>query len=534
MEKTTARQPLRILHLEDNPNDTEMVRAVLEDEKIPCDVHRIETQRDFEAALEQGGWQLIISDFALPSFDGLKALAVAQQKCPGTPFILFSGTIGEEMAIESLKSGATDYILKQRPARLVAAVRHALREAEECRRREQAEEELRRSEERKRQLEAQFLRVQRMESIGSLAGGVAHDLNNALVPVLVGISYLRQRSHEPDTEQMLALMESSVRRGAEMIKQVLTFARGVDGKNTIIRIDFLFREMEKIVKDIFPKSIQWKVKFPADLWSVSGSATQLHQVLMNLCINARDAMPKGGQITLSAENVSRDDKQLAIGDITPGPFILITVADTGTGMSSEVLGKIFQPFFTTKEPGKGTGLGLSTSRHIVKNHGGFITVKSELDKGTTVHVYLPAVPKSAASEAEQRRAALPTGRGELIMVVDDEAAICEITKATLENYGYRVLVAGGGPEAVAVFAENRARIKLALTDTSMPFMDGRATCLALRKLNPKLRIIVASGASEHKDEDDTALRSRVDAFIQKPYTVDNLLTTVHEVLNRKE
>jgi len=393
---------------------------------------------------------------------------------------------------------------------------------------------LRRSEERKRQLELQFLRVQRMESIGSLAGGVAHDLNNALVPVLVGISFLRQKQHDPDTDQMLALMENSVRRSAEMIKQMLTFARGAEGKPTVIRVELLLRELEKIVRDVFPKSIQWRVKVPEDVWSVSGSTTQLHQVLMNLCINARDAMPKGGVIAMAAENISLDEQQVRIfPEIQPGRYLLINVSDSGVGMTPEVLEKIFQPFFTTKEPGKGTGLGLSTSRHIVRNHGGFITVKSELGKGTTVSVYLPAISKSSAEEEERKRPALPAGHGELILVVDDEAAICEITKATLENYGYRVLVAASGPEAVAIFAENRDKIKLALTDASMPYMDGRATCLALRKLNPNIKIIAASGNSERKEEEDTAFRVAVQAFIQKPYTVDKLVTTVHEVLTGK-
>jgi len=529
------REPLRVLHLEDNPHDTEMVCAVLEDDDIPCSVKRVQTQQEFEASLQEGGWQLILSDFDLPSYDGLKALAAARDKCPQTPFILFSGTIGEEMAIASLKNGATDYILKQRPARLAAAVRHALREAQEQQRRRQAEGDLQKSEERKKQIEMQFLRVQRMESIGSLAGGIAHDLNNALVPVLVGISYLRVKPHDPDTDQMLAVMETSVRRGAEMIKQVLAFARGVEGTQTAVRVDLLLREMEKIVKDVFPKTIQWKVRIAPDVWAVSGSPTQLHQVLMNLCINARDAMPKGGQITLSAENITLTEAQAqAHPDAVPGRYLLVTVKDTGVGMQPEILDKIFQPFFTTKEPGKGTGLGLSTSRHIVRNHGGFITVESEPDKGTAVRVHLPAVNKGDAVEGDQRRSTLPVGHGELILVVDDETAICEITKATLENYGYQVVTANSGPEAVAIFAEKRNEIKLALTDASMPFMDGRATALALRQLNPQLRIIAASGTGERAEEEDTGFRNKVDAFVQKPYTVDKLLVTVNEVLNRKK
>jgi two-component system cell cycle sensor histidine kinase/response regulator CckA len=516
-----AKESLQILHLEDNPNDSELVSAMLQGEGISCTLCRVETRHDFEAALAKDDWSLIISDFSLPSFDGLKAITLARKLQPGIPFILFSGTIGEEMAIESLKSGATDYVLKQRPARLVTAVRHALREADEFRRRREVEAELLKAEQHKKQLEMQFLRVQRMESIGALAGGIAHDLNNALLPVLVGIGVLRLKPHDTDTEQMLGLMETSVRRGADMIKQVLMFTRGVESKETVIKLDLILRELEKIIHDIFPKSIHSRVRFPESLWSVSGSATQLHQVLMNLCINARDAMPRGGQLALSAENVELTAAQAeAYPEAKPGPYVCLTVSDDGFGMPPEVREKIFQPFFTTKEPGKGTGLGLSTSLNIIRNHGGFMSVKSAPGKGSSFSVFLPAVINHQVEQATiEKRVVLPSGHGELILVVDDEAAICEITKATLENYGYRTLTAGSGPEALALFVENRSNIKLVLTDTAMPFMDGRATCLALRQLEPKLKIIAASGTTD-RDNEDTTFRAKVNAFVQKPYTVD--------------
>jgi two-component system cell cycle sensor histidine kinase/response regulator CckA len=534
MEENLKREPLRILHLEDNPHDTEIIRIMLEEERIPCLTHRVETREEFERALEKKDWNIIISDFSLPSYDGLKALAFVRQKCPATPFILFSGTIGEEMAVQSLKSGAADYILKHRPERLMTAVRHALKEADDRERRLAMEEKLWKSEERKKQLEAQFLRMQRMESIGSLASGIAHDLNNALVPVLMGIGYLQDEPQSEEAKHILTTMNACARRGAEMVKQVLTFARGTEGTETLIRVDSLIREMSKIVHDLFPKSVNLRMKIGENLWQVSGYATQLHQVLMNLCVNARDAMPQGGQLTLAVENLFLNEEQIQVHpDAHVGQYLRVIVSDTGTGIRPEMVDKIFQPFFTTKDSGKGTGLGLSTSLNIVKNHGGFILVKSELGKGTVFSIYLPAIVTSVAVENEQRRAKLPAGHGELILVIDDEAAICEITKATLENYGYRVLVATGGPEGIALFADRRGEIKLAITDTEMPLMDGRATCLALRKMDPHLKIIAASGYPNRREEEDTSFQAKINSFIPKPYTMEKLLTTVHGVLNLK-
>ena len=315
-----------------------------------------------------------------------------------------------------------------------------------------------------------------------------------------------------------------------MVKQVLTFGRGAEGK-TVVHFNHLLREMERIIRDVFPKSIQARIKIAPKLWHVSGHATQLHQVLMNLCINARDAMPDGGQLTLSAENLAPEKMRAhAPPGIAPGPYLLIVVADTGIGMSPELLEKIFQPFFTTKDPGKGTGLGLSTSLNIVKSHGGFMTVKSQPGKGTEFNVFLQATVAPAEEVSAPRRPILPSGHGELILVIDDETAICGITRATLENCGYRVLVAAGGSEALAIFAEKHAEIALAVTDMSMPFMDGRAICRALRNLNPSIKIIVASGSDPRHETPE--LPVPVNAFIQKPYTAETLIVAVHNVLTK--
>lgn len=531
---STTSKAVRIIHLEDNADDSEIVSMLLASESIPCEIHRVETRRDFEAALNSNHCNLIISDFSLPSFDGLKALTLAREKMPDIPFVIFSGTIGEETAIECLKKGATDYVLKERPARLVSAVRAVLKGAEERERHKKSEAELQRSAEREKEMEARFLRMQRMESIGALVSGIAHDLNNALVPVLMGCGFLRSEPLSPESDQVLTTIETSARRGADMLRQVLAFARGVEGKKTPVHLKVLLREMEKIARDAFPKTIRVRMQYGKDLWPVSGYPTQLYQVLMNLAINARDAMPNGGQLSFSAENIQLDKAAADLHpEAIPGPHLLLTISDTGTGIPKEIQEKIFQPFFTTKEHGKGTGLGLSTSLNIVKTHGGFMKVQSETGQGTRFDIYLPALSPVAEPEAEPKLARLPTGAGQCILIIDDEISICEITKATLENYGYRVLVANSGPEAVAVYAEKRSEIQVAITDTDMPFMDGHATCLALKKINPKLRIIMASGSVSNRNGHDPALDENVTAFVPKPYTVDKLLTVVHDVLANK-
>lgn len=534
MNKELATDPLRILHLEDNPYDSEIVSMILAEENIPCQIHRVETRKDFEAALEKKEYKLVISDFSLPAFDGLKALRMTRERAAEMPFILFSGTIGEETAVDCLKHGATDYVLKDRPARLVSAVRAILKETGERQRRKEFEAELQKSAEREKEMEARFLRMQRMESLGSLVSGIAHDLNNALVPVLMGCDFLRSEQLNTESLQVLTTIETSARRGADMLRQVLAFARGVEGKKSAVQIKLLLREMEKIARDAFPKTIRVRLDYDNDLWPVSGYPTQLYQVLMNLAINARDAMPKGGELCLSAKNVQVNEAASTVHpEAISGSYLLLTVSDTGTGMPKEVQDRIFQPFFTTKEDGKGTGLGLSTSLSIVKAHGGFITVKSEIGMGTRFEIYLPAIGPAPEPEAEPRLAHLPTGNGERILIVDDESSICEITKATLENYGYRTSIANSGPEAVTLYAEKKSEVALVITDTDMPFMDGNATVAALKKINPKLKIIMASGSAPERNVKDPAGVERISAFVPKPYTVEKLLTVVHEVLARK-
>jgi len=378
----------------------------------------------------------------------------------------------------------------------------------------------------RKKIEAQYLRAQRMESIGTLAGGIAHDLNNVLAPIMMSIDLLKLQEKDARRLSILTTIEGSAKRGAEMVQQVLSFARGVEGQRLEVQVGHLLREIEKIANETFPKNIQVRCDVPSDLGVVQGDPTQLHQVLLNLCVNARDAMPGGGTLTLAASNLMLDEQYAGMNiEARLGPHVRIVVADNGTGMPPEVLERIFEPFFTTKELGKGTGLGLSTSIAIIKGHGGFVRVESQEGLGAQFHVYLPAQVAAGAEAVEVAPVQLPCGHGELVLVIDDEAAVRDITRDTLEAFGYRVVLAANGVEATSIYVARQQEIAVVLTDMMMPLMDGPMTIQVLLRLNPQARIIAASGLK------DKPLNPGVKHFIPKPYTAETLLHALRDVLS---
>ena len=632
-----ASRPVRVLHLEDNEADHLLVCEMLRTDGLPCEMQLARNQPEFEQALQRDKFDVIISDFTLPSYDGLRALSLAEEWQKDVPFIFFSGTIGEETAVESLKTGAVDYIVKQRPHRLVAAVRRALQESAERARRKQAEQRIREqaalldkaqdaiivcnladqvvfwnlsaqriygwsAEEaigkrvhelhaevltsvldearqtlmksgewhgelngrakdghsvivrsswslvhddegrpasnliistditEQKVLEERFLRAQRLESIGVLVGGIAHDLNNALAPVLMGVGLLENVQLPNGLAGVVETMKASAVRGSEMVQQILTFARGSGGKQSVIQSSRLVREMGKIISDTFPKSIVCRVQAGPEIWRVSGLAVQLHQVIMNLCVNARDAMPEGGTLVLAAENVVLDETAVANQpNAKPGRYLCLSVRDTGTGIPEQQIPDIFKPFFTTKAPGRGTGLGLSTSLTIVQKHGGFMSVASTIGRGTEFKVFLPAIENSGTETSPDNTMSLPAGKGEVILVVDDEAAILALAQSTLEAHGYKVLTAADGPSAIWTFSRQHTNIRLVIMDKSMPFMDGAATLTELRKINSNLKVVVTSG-HDLSQQTDTSRLIRADGLIEKPFTVEQLVMTVHRTL----
>lgn len=381
-----------------------------------------------------------------------------------------------------------------------------------------------------RKLENQFLRAQRLESIGTLASGVAHDLNNVLAPILMSAPLLREEELTAALKhKIIDTIEASAERGAQIVKQVLTFARGIEGDRVLIDPHHLIKEMAEIAQQTFPKTIVITTRYAERLDLIEGDPTQLHQVLLNLAVNARDAMPAGGKLLIAAENLEVDENYAAMTpDAKPGPHVLIIVSDTGTGIPAHVMEKMFDPFFTTKEIGKGSGLGLSTVLGIVKSHGGTVNAYST-PQGTTFRILLPAAEgqQPATHEAEL---ALPLGHGETILIVDDEPAICEVADVLLTKSGYKVLVADDGPAALAIFAQQHGEIAVVITDLLMPIMNGLALARIIRKMSPAARIVLSSGR-----EDDCAPAELnaigIAASLTKPYTQTTLLRTLHRLLH---
>ena len=380
-------------------------------------------------------------------------------------------------------------------------------------------------------LETQLRQAQKMEAIGQLAGGIAHDLNNILTPILVSVGMLRERMAKPDDRRVVAIIEASAKRGADIVRQLLWFGRGLEGRRILLNPKYVMKDVARFVSETFDKSIRLQTNIVPDVWPIMVDPTLLHQVLLNLCLNARDAMPAGGQLSFAGYNVTVDEKGAAASPAAkPGPYVVLEVRDTGTGIPPEIRARIFEPFFTTKEPGKGTGLGLSTVMSIVKGYGGFIDVVSQPGQGTAFRVHLPAEPNLSAGQpvAEQAESP-PRGHGETILVVDDEDSVCLVVQRTLENFGYHVLTACDGERALTTYVGHQATVAVVLTDLMMPVMDGAATIRALKHINPQVKVIAGSGLGSHPKLD--ALRSLgVEHFITKPYTAETLLKKLREVL----
>jgi PAS domain S-box-containing protein len=376
-------------------------------------------------------------------------------------------------------------------------------------------------------LEQQLLRAQRMGTLGTLAGGIAHDLNNVLAPIAMSLELFRPKLLDADSRRTLDTLDSCVRHGADLIRQILTFARGLDGERVPVQAEHLIRQTAEVLLQTLPKSINVVSRMATDLWPVFADVTQLHQVLMNLCINARDAMPQGGELTIGVRNVQILETDLhTTVEASAGPHILLEVTDTGHGIPEEIRARIFEPFFTTKGMGKGTGLGLSMVSAIVRNHGGFIRVDSEVGEGTSFRIYFPAIPDKRGDHAREEMKPLDMGAGELILVVDDEAAVREIARVTLESYGYRVMEAADGAEALATYALHKDEIQLVISDMDMPVMNGAAMINLLEQINPNVRVISASGMVAPAKAGDSPFR----VMLPKPFTAAELLRTVRDVL----
>ena len=382
-----------------------------------------------------------------------------------------------------------------------------------------------------KQLQLQYLRAQRLESVGTLASGVAHDLNNILSPILMGVNLLEMSLEDAELRETVAMMKESAQRGSDTVKQLLTFARGADSPKGPVQPRHLLKEITRLIQRTFPKNIQIYSDFTGQPSIVLADPSQLHQVLMNLCVNARDAMPEGGMLFLRMENITLDASTVRMHPkARPIPYVVFTISDSGTGIPPDVIERIFDPFFTTKAQGKGTGLGLSTVLGIVENHDGIVKVESQVGKGTTFQVFIPASTSTSQNVAASEKIVIPPGRGECVLVVDDEPALLSMAQSILRKGGYTTLSAAKASEAVHIYERNHDRIKAVLTDVMMPFGDGRQLITLLYEQDPQLPIIAMSGMSSTEFQQDLKKRGAC-KFLTKPFSAEELLADLAQALH---
>ena len=518
---------LRILHLEDDPNDAVLIRAELEASGHRVAIERVVSRESFTSRLTEGQFDLILSDYALPGFDGLTALRIAREIAPQIPFISVSGQLGEEAAVESVRAGATDYVLKQRLSRLGPAVGRALIEARERLKRQQAEEALRQS-------EAQLRQAQKMEPLGRLAGGVAHDFNNLITVILGYASMLAARpNREPEVGRGLGEITRAAERAATLTRRLLAFSRQQVLEPKVFDLNQLITGMDMMLRRLIGADIDLVTSPAAGLGQIKADPGQIEQVLMNLVVNARDAMPLGGKLTIETADVELGKADLRAGDaLVPGRYVMLAVSDTGCGMSAELQSRIFEPFFTTKDAATGTGLGLSMVLGIVKQSGGQIEPYSELGHGTTFKILLPRVDESAAPAQDLSPLGSCDGT-ETVLLVEDDELVRPVLGASLNIHGYHVLMAVDGSEALSIARRTNQPIDVLVTDIVMPLMSGPELGQHMRTIRPDLPVLFISGYTDQALIHQ-GLRRAGTFFLQKPFNPETLARKVRQVLDSRE
>src|SRR6266550_6057633 len=508
-------RPLRVLLVEDSAEDAELMLRALKAGGFDPVHERVETPAALRSALEGGTWDVVLSDYYLPELEAPAALALVRERAPDTPFLVVSGSMGEDTAVAAMKSGAVDYIMKDRLQRLAPAVERAIEDAAVRRDR--------------RRLEQQLLASQRLEAVGRLAGGVAHDFNNVLTAVL-GSTELLILDTPPGAakREELDIIREAATRAQDLIRQLLAFSSRQALKPVVLDLNHLVKNVGKMLRRLIGENIQLVTEPAAELDSLCADPGQLEQVLVNLAVNARDAMPQGGRLTIATGNF-----QVAEGAavaVPPGHYVVLRVTDTGTGMDAATMERAFEPFFTTKPKGKGTGLGLATVYGIVRQSGGHVEVESAPGAGTTFRVYLPRVEAPLDAARGPSPVAAPAAGNETILVAEDERLVRVLAQKVLERAGYRVVVAVGGADALALAERHAGPIHLLLTDVVMPEMNGRELARRLAALRPGLRVLYMSGYADEAVAQHGVLDPGT-AFLQKPFTPEGLAKKVRGVLD---
>ncbi len=511
--------PLRLLLVEDSEDDAALLLLLLRQAGYDVDSERVYSANALEEALHKK-WDIVVSDHSMPQFSGADALEIVRAKDAEIPFIFVSGTIGEDAATEAMRVGAQDYVMKTNMKRLVPAVQRELREAEDRR-------------ERKR-LEQHVQQLQKFEAIGRLAGGIAHDFNN-MIGAVMGWAELGYDEAPPESRlrERFQKIRDQARRAAKLTSQLLAFGRRQLLQPKKLNLNVLVREEMSFLGKVIGADIEIIVLSAVDLRVTMADPTQIEQVLMNLCLNARDAMPGGGKLIIETHNVEIGDEYCrthAYGK--PGSYVLLSVSDTGTGMDAATLERIFEPFFTTKELGRGTGLGLATVYGIVKQHGGFIYVYSEPEKGTSFRVYLQAEiglhePREAALEER------PLKGTETILLADDHEGLRDSANEMLQALGHRTILARDGSEALQLFKAKGDQIDLVLLDVVMPGLGGPEAYSKMAELRPGLKVIFTTGYTSEAAP-LMCLLEKGAAILQKPYGMTSLSQMIRHAMSREQ
>ena len=518
-------RPLRVLVADDSENDVVILLHGLRKAGYAPQLQRVWTAGAMRAALQDQSWDIVISDYEMPGFGGFEALQVLKESGQDLPFILVSAVVSEETAVAAMKAGAHDFIMKSKLARLWPAIERELREAHTRAAKKSAEQALRKSEDQLRQ-------AQKLEAVARLAAGVAHDFNNILTAIGGHGEMLLARLEEGDPKRKnVEQIAQCANMAAGLTRQLLTFSRKQVIEPRVLQLNEVIQNLQKMLRRLIGEDLEFNVDLDPAAGHIKADPGQMEQVIMNLAVNARDAMPQGGKLVVKTTcEILNNGRLKGMPGFQPGPCVLLSVSDTGTGMTEEVKAHLFEPFFTTKPAGKGTGLGLATCFGIIKQSSGHIEVESELGKGTTFKLYFPQVQEAVQPARTGGTTRQAFGGTETVLVVEDDPAVRSLVVYALRERGYMVIEAADGGEALRIARQHDGKIHLAFTDIVMPALGGKALADELAAFRPDTKVLYTSGYTEDTIGHHGVLKPGI-AFLQKPYLMATLASRVREVLD---